>query len=189
VVLEQQSPEEKAGYTEPADLRGQGRQALEKFFIDHLSAMAVTRARLLEGVLNEVSRLQRVHPFDEKDLCLYLGLKAMIQVNAYYRYLLVPLQNEAKPPSAEVFSKELDGMVASIEPFLRTLEAAQGDDNWVVTRDFVAPLVRRWRELFVVFMDIPTPAPSVGINITQPPSSGVAGTKRQELLAKRKSSK
>jgi hypothetical protein len=186
VAPHQRTDAEKAAYQGALSLEGHGRVVLEGVLRRNATAVVLTRGRILEGVLNESARLQRVHSFDAKDLCFFMAVKAMTLVNAYYRYLLAPIENEPHPPPQVELAKEQDSMAKSIPDFLDRIDAADDDAAWVATKDFVAPLVKRWREFFVVYMDIPTPTPPVGINITQASTGGQGQTMRGDYVKRRK---
>jgi hypothetical protein len=182
----QQAPPEKASYSATVELNGQVWRALGQILQSNAETILETRGNLLEGVLNEASRLVRVHSFDQKDLCFVLGMKSASLLNSYYKYLSMPFEREPAPPPFEKIRAEQSELVQSIKRFLEALDKVGEQDAWSITRDFAAPLIRRWREFFVLYMDIPRPSPPVGINITQSPAPSVGSAKKAELEGKRR---
>ncbi len=152
----QLSDEEKVAYKDAPSLQGASRRALTQVLLDNAGRFSTPRSLLPEGILNEFSRLCRVHQFDEKDLCFFTGVKSFQLLNDYYRFLLAPMDGEVVPPSREEVIEEQKKVVGNLVSFVKGLDTSKEDDIWMLTRDFVAPVMHRWREMFIFYMQVQT---------------------------------
>jgi hypothetical protein len=181
VSLHQQTTEERTAYADLKSLHGSARSALGKLVTAGASGFSAPRSMFAEGLLNEFARLSRVHEFDSRDLCFYTGLKSYQLLNEYYRYLMFPIEGELESPDRGELAKERASYVEKLVSFVSRLDNAQTGDEWLVTREMVAPTIRRWRELFVIYMQpgtgpiVPT---LIGQGIAEQPKPAGERTKK-----------
>ena len=152
VSLHQQTSEEREAYSAAPSLNGAARKVMGAFINTNRSLISAPRSQFAEGVLNEFSRLCRVHEFDTKDLCFYTGVKSFQLLNEYYRFLLHPIRDEVESPNRDSIRAEQATVEKGLLAFVEALDKSAQGEEWDTTRDFVAPTIRRWRELFVIYM-------------------------------------
>lgn len=151
----QQSPSEQVAYQSAKSLEGAPRDVLSDFVLQNADVIKRPSTIPVEGVLNELSRICRVFPFDEIDLCFFTGLKSFSLLNAYYQFLL-SLPDGARPLSPEEVGSEKENWTRSLLTFVGKLRDSTPKDAWSLTRATSGPMLQRWRELFLLNMEPPT---------------------------------
>lgn len=150
----QQSPAEQMAYQSSESLRGVPRDVLTEFIIANADAIRRPATSVEDGVLNEFSRLGRVFPFDQRDLCFFTGVKGFGFLSSYYRFLY-GLDDDLRPLDKAALVSEKEVRASELVSFVRDLRSTPEADCWKVTRAAATPWIDRWRELFILNMQIP----------------------------------
>lgn len=153
LVVIQRSPAEQSAYSETVDLKGVPRRILASELTNRQDELIEPRSLLVGGVVNEFSRLCRVYPFSEVDLCFSTGLRAYLLLDEYYRFLLT-LEGNYPPVPRDQVSKDKQETVKRMIEFVSALDSSDSSPAWLRTRDFVSPTIQRWRVFFIQYMQV-----------------------------------
>jgi hypothetical protein len=169
VGIFQQSPAEQAAYAGAESLGSKLRQRLGQLILDNATALKKRDTILAEGVLNEFSRVCRVTPFEEKDLCFFSVVKSYALLSGYWRFLAT-LSDDSRPIPLEKLDEERTANVSHLLDFIGSLDKTDTPGAWEMTRAYVGPTMQRWRELYVLNMEPPQPilARPAGTKMTPP---------------------
>ena len=162
-------------------------QLLTPIFLRNAARLIEPRSALAGGVANELSRLSRVYLFETKDLALFTALHSYTLLSQYYRFALTAPASELSEESVAGYRSEHKLAADSLTTFVRDLQAAPSDGSeWRLTRDYVAPVIWRWRELFILYMELAQPSVAL---VGGPAGSGTAhesASKKAELERERR---
>jgi hypothetical protein len=148
------SPDSLVGSLEPPAWK-----LLIPIFLRNSGHLTEPRSMLAGGVANELSRLSRVYLFETKDLALFTALHSYSLLSQYFRFALMVPVNELSEESVASYKSEYKSAADSLTAFVRGLEATPTDGSeWRLTRDYVAPAIWRWRELFMLYMELGPPS-------------------------------
>lgn len=149
----QRTPEESKRADQSLSLDSVPRRKLSEFILREMRAGHGFRSRLPEGVLNEFARFYRVYPFEQKDLCFYMGIRGLMFLQTYYRQLSEYASEHEDSESLEKWKSEASEWDVKFHRWITELDTQPDPEAWISTRRFVADWVIRWRELFNIYLE------------------------------------